>query len=56
MGVTYTDATARTETIAHWTKINRQSLADSDDLSARINDRLVYGVLTPTPRGPGDRR
>ncbi len=41
----YNDATATVQTIAHWIKVNKQQLADSDDLAARLRSRLAYGVL-----------
>lgn len=41
----YTDATATAKTIAHWVKLHKAQLADSDDLGMRLRDRLAYGVL-----------
>jgi HK97 family phage major capsid protein len=43
--VTFTDATADAQTIAHWSKIRKQALADFAALQSIIDSRLRYGVL-----------
>jgi HK97 family phage major capsid protein len=42
--VVFTDATADATTIAHWTKMRKQSLADLPALQSVIDGRLRYGV------------
>lgn len=42
--LTFTQDTASVVTIAHWIPVTRQALADAGQLSAYINDRLVYGL------------
>jgi len=42
--VTFTDETAEAQTIAHWIKIRKQSLADFAALRSIIDSRLRYGV------------
>jgi HK97 family phage major capsid protein len=44
-GVTLTDATADAATIAHWKKIQKQSLEDFAALRTIVDSHLRYGVL-----------
>lgn len=43
-GVTFTDATADAQTIAHWQKLRKQALADYAALQSIVDGRLRYGV------------
>jgi hypothetical protein len=43
--IEFIDAEAHAETIAHWTKIKRQSLADVPALDGVIRGRLQHGVM-----------
>lgn len=43
-GVTFTDATATAQTIAHWQKVRKQALADYAALQSIVDSRLRYGV------------
>lgn len=43
--LTFVDATADAQTIAHWLKVRKQALADFPALQAIIDGRLRYGVL-----------
>ena len=42
--MTLTDAEAVARTIAHWMKLNRQTLADVAGLASAVQNRLIYGV------------
>jgi hypothetical protein len=42
--ITFTDATADAVTIAHWSKVRKQALADFAALQSIIEGRLRYGV------------
>ena len=42
--IEYRDAEAKPETIASWVKVQKQTLADVDQLAARIQNRLMSGV------------
>jgi HK97 family phage major capsid protein len=44
-GMTLTDATASAATIAHWMKIQKQSLSDWPALRSIVDSRLRYGLL-----------
>jgi HK97 family phage major capsid protein len=41
----FTDATAEAKTIAHFTKMRRQQIADLPTMETIVRDRLAYGVL-----------
>jgi HK97 family phage major capsid protein len=43
--IDYVDAEAVARTVAHWLKMKKQSLADSEMLAAAVRSRLAYGVL-----------
>lgn len=43
--ISYADAEAKPETVAAWTKVNKQTLMDVQALQARIQTRLLAGVL-----------
>ncbi len=43
--ITYTDEEASAQTIAHWLKVQKQSLADHAQMQTTIDSRLRYGVL-----------
>lgn len=43
--VDYLDAEAVARTVAHWTKLRKQQLADTPQLEGAIRNRLAYGVL-----------
>jgi HK97 family phage major capsid protein len=43
--ITYADAEAKAATIAHYTKVRRQTLADVAQLDITLRARLMYGVL-----------